>query len=121
MGRIITKIRKNRKLFLSSGFLLSSGFGLSMTFGYLTAKFIAGPKINEKGRLPSIAFNFKKYRVHLHHWLVFLAALIVSIYINFAVFSPSISYGFFSGIIYQGVSHYDDWLKIVFKDKINRA
>jgi len=92
-----------------------------MIFGYLTAKLIAGSKTNERGRFPSIAFNFKKYRVHLHHWLVFLAALTISTYINFVIFNPSVFYGFFSGIIYQGVSHYDDWLKIVSKDKINRV
>src|SRR3989344_4212285 len=113
MKKLLIKIRKHRKLFLSSTIVFSRDFGVSMVLGYITAKFIAGPRTYVRGRLPSITFDFKKYHIHLHHWLVFLVAVAVSLLINFVIFTPNVFYGFFGGVIHQGIAHYDDWAKII--------
>ena len=97
--------------------LISFELGLSLIVGYFTARFFAGEKTAEQGRLPSLAFGVKNYRIHLHHWLVFLGIFVAAAIANFFVVAPLLFYGFLGGVIFQGVVHYDDWIKIVSRQK----
>jgi hypothetical protein len=95
---------------------ISFELGLSLIVGYFTARYFAGEKTAEQGRLPSLTFDIKNYRIHLHHWLVFLGIFAAAVVANFFV-APLLFYGFLGGVIFQGVLYYDDWTKIVSKQK----
>lgn len=92
---------------------ISFELGISMIGGYFIARFLAGAKTNARGRIPSLRFCFKTYKVHLHHWFIGLSILVLALMLHFFVVTPHVFYGFLSGIIVQGVSHYDDWPRIV--------
>ena len=96
-----------------SAMLISFELGASMIGGYFMARFLAGSKTNMRGRIPSIRFYFKTYKVHLHHWFIGLSILVLTLTLHFFVVTPHIFYGFLSGVIVQGVVYYDDWPKIV--------
>jgi len=106
------------KIFLSLPLALFSFEAyLSALFGYFFAKFFSGRRVGQKGKIKSIAFSIGKYRVHLHHWLLGLGILISAIIFNFYFLSPKISFGFLGGLVFQGVSSYPDWHKILIKMK----
>lgn len=115
MKNLLSRVRKNRQLLINSTVRFLIHFGTSAFLGYLTARFFAGPQTYTPGRLPSIAFNINDYRVHLHHWLIFSAALLVSRYHNFFILKSKFFYGFSTGVIYQGIVYYDDWKQIITK------
>lgn len=97
--------------------LLSVELGLSVMAGYFAARFFAGAKTGDRGRLPSLVFDIKEYRVHLHHWFVFLIILVATAVANFFLAEPAVFYGFLGGVVAQGVLHYEDWPRIVTKQK----
>ena len=93
--------------------LISFELGISMMSGYFMARFLAGSKTNARGRIPSLRFCFKTYKVHLHHWFIGLSVLVLTLMLHFFVGTPHVFYGFLSGIIVQGVVYYADWPRIV--------
>lgn len=93
--------------------LISLELGLGMFFGYIVARLVAGPQANHRGILPSLILSINRYRIHLHHWLLFLCLLLSSLLFHFFIFTPKIFYGFLSGVIVQGIISYEDWRKIV--------
>ncbi|MFA5953564.1 MAG: hypothetical protein WC812_03150 [Candidatus Pacearchaeota archaeon] len=85
------------------------GFVLGFIFAYL----LSGKKSGEKGILGSLKFNFKNYKIHIHHWIISLAILIILIafkYYNYFI------YGILIGIFVQGLT-YKDFYKIIYKNK----
>lgn len=97
--------------------LISFELGFALLAGYFAAHFFAGKKTSEPGRFPSLVFEVQDYRIHLHHWLVFLVVLVGATLFNFFLFTPFLFYGFFGGAIFQGLWHYEDWPRIVSKQK----
>ena len=97
--------------------LISFELGFALLAGYFAAYFVSGQTTSKQGRLPSLAFTVGDWRVHLHHWLVFLGIFIAAAIASFFVVSPFVFYGFLGGVIVQGLSHYDDWSHIVSKQK----
>ena len=97
--------------------LISFELGFALFAGYFAAHFFAGQKTSERGRIPSLVFDMGDWRVHLHHWLVFLSIFVVAAIASFFVVSPFLFYGFLGGVIVQGLSHYDDWPRIVSRHK----
>jgi len=97
--------------------LISLELGFALLAGYFVAHFVAGKKTSERGRFPSLAFTVRDWRIHLHHWLVFLGLLIATSIAHFFLFAPFVFYGFLGGVIAQGILHYDDWPRIVSKQK----
>ena len=93
--------------------LISFELGFALLAGYFAAHFIAGQKTSEQGRLPSLVFAVGDWRVHLHHWLVFLAIFIVAAIASFFIVSPFVFYGFLGGVIAQGLFHYEDWPHVI--------
>ena len=59
---------------------------LGAVSGYLLAKFFAGEKNGERGKIKSLSFNLGSYRVHMHHWLFGSIILAPSFYYNFLPF-----------------------------------
>jgi len=97
--------------------LISFGLGASLIIGYIAARFIAGAKTKERGRFPSIAFTLQGYKIHVHHWLVFSSILATALIFQFSVFAHEIVYGFFGGVVIQGITHYEDWRQVIKKEK----
>ena len=94
---------------------ISFELGLSMFLGYVAADFIAGKNTGDQGRVRNMVFHIRSYRVHLHHWLLFLFLLLGIYFFNIFLFSPKIFYGFLGGVAVQGVLDYSDWTKIIKK------
>ena len=96
--------------------LISLEAGLSMFLGYLIADFIAGKKTSEQGRVRSLVFDMRSYRIHVHHWLVFLGCIAFAFVLSRTAFGvPTVVYGFLGGIVVQGIIDYDDWKSVVRK------
>jgi hypothetical protein len=93
--------------------LISVELGISMIVGYVAARFIAGREEKATGRFPNLILPIKNYNIHLHHWLVFLHILVVTLILHFFVVTPHIFYGFLGGVVAQGVLYYDDWTEII--------
>jgi len=96
-------------------FSLEIYFGLLL--GYFLSKFFAGKQTGCAGIIKSIAFNIGNYRLHLHHWLFGFGLLCSAVLLNYCPFFPQFSYGFLGGLVFQGVSCYPDWYKILTKQK----
>lgn len=95
--------------------LLSFELGISLLLGYFVALFLAGSRTHVRGKIPSLVFRFRQYRIHLHHWLLFLHVLVLAAIMHFFVVTPLLFYGFLGGIVAQGVFHYEDWRQVVQK------
>lgn len=95
--------------------LVSFELGFALMAGYFAAHFFASDKTAGPNRanIPSLVFHMGAWRVHLHHWLVFLGIFIIAAIANFFVVTPLVFYGFLGGVIVQGVLYYDDWTKVV--------
>ena len=125
MRRIVARIPTRRQIIqtvpkASLGalpMLLSFELGFALLAGYFAAYFVAGQKTSERGRFPSLAFDWGRYRIHLHHWLTSLGIFVVAAIASFFIVSPFLFYGFLGGIIVQGLLHYEDWTRIVTKQK----
>lgn len=86
---------------------------VGIIIGFLIAKFFAGKKEGEQGRLKSIKFDINKLTIHLHHWLIGLAILALLMSLKFY---NDLVYGLVIGIIIQGLT-YKDFYKIIYRRK----
>ena len=116
MKKLVTSLPK-----VSFGVIPMSVVSLELTasliVGFIVAKFLSGKADKEKGILPGIIFNFKGYKVHLHHWFISLGLLGLFLSIQFFLISPLLFYGLLGGITVQGVSQYSDWKGIITRNK----
>lgn len=86
---------------------LSLEMYLGSLLGYFSFKFFTG-------KIPSLVFNIKKWRIHIHHWLYGLIILISALRFDFLPF-PQFSFGFLTGMIFQGIYCYQDWYRVLMK------
>ena len=95
--------------------ILSFELGFALIAGYFAAHFFAGEKTSgpNRGNIPSLAFTIRDWRVHLHHWLIFLGIFIGAAIASFFIVSPFAFYGFLGGVIAQGLLHYEDWPHVI--------
>jgi len=86
--------------------LISLEAGLSM---------FVGKKSSQQGRIRNpFIFNVRSYRIHVHHWLVFLGCIAFAFVLSRTAFGvPSVIYGFLGGIVVQGIMDYDDWKSVI--------
>jgi len=101
-----------------AGFVLGYLFLLSLLIGILASKYIAGKSASKQGRLKSIIIPFRRWRIHLHHWLYSLWLIGFSYLTGMYFLTPAITYGLLGGSAFQGIYCYGDW-HIIFirKDK----
>jgi len=78
--------------------------------GYFFAKFFAG-------RLNSLVINLGRYKFHIHHWLMGSIALTVTILYNLPPLMNFLFFGFMGGIIFEGISSYSDWHRVLVRNK----
>ena len=126
MRRIVAKISRRqimqafpRASLGALPMLISFELGFALFAGYFAARFIAGRKTSAPNwrHIPSLAFTMGDWRVHLHHWLIFLAIFIAAAIASFFIVSPFAFYGLLGGVIFQGVFHYDDWRHIIIRQQ----
>ena len=88
-------------------------FLLSMLLSFLASRFVAGRAVGEQGKLKSIVIPFRKWSLHIHHWLYSLFLMSLSAATGMYFLTPTISYGLLGGLVFQGIYCYRDWHVIV--------
>ena len=96
-----------------AGISLGYLFVLSLLLGFLTSKYIAGKSSGEQGKFRSIVIPFRRWGIHLHHWLYSLGLMGLTSAIGLYFLSPTITYGLLGGSVFQGIYCYDDWHVVV--------
>lgn len=87
---------------------------LDTYIGYVIARFVAGKKTGERGRIKSVRFRIKHdYVFHIHHW--FFSVLIIGALL-LADVQSTLAYGFFAGSALHGLT-YSDFYKIIHKEQ----
>jgi len=79
-------------------------------FGYLLAQFLSR-KIN------SVVLNIGSYRLHFHHWIMGAVGLTAVLLYQISPLTEHLFFGFFGGMIFQGIFSYSDWHRIFFKKR----
>ncbi len=92
-----------------AGFMFGYLFLLSLLIGFLASKYVAGKSSGKQGKLKSIIIPFRRWRVHLHHWLYSLWLIGFSSLTGMYFLTPVITYGLLGGSAFQGVYCYGDW------------
>ncbi|MCL0070434.1 hypothetical protein M1N44_01480 [Dehalococcoidia bacterium] len=82
--------------------------------GFLIAKYGGGKQEGMRGRVRSVMVPLGRYSLHLHHWLICSALMVLAIVRSFYLFvPPEIFLGFLGGLAFQGVYCYSDWRRII--------
>jgi uncharacterized membrane protein len=82
--------------------------------GFLLAKYGGGKKEGMQGRVRSIRITLGMYRLHLHHWLICSAVIVIALVRSFYLFfPPEMFLSFMSGVVFQGIYCYSDWRRII--------
>jgi len=102
------KIDRSKFILGVSVVLFSVKAYLGGVFGYFFAKFFA-PKTG------SLIFELGDYKLHLHHWLVSTVALALAITYDVGPLMNQLFLGFMSGVIYEGISSYSDWHRVLIR------
>jgi len=84
-------------------------FFLSLLLGFLASKYVAGKSVGERGRLRSIVIPFRRWGIHLHHWLYSLCLISLSSTTGIHFLTPTITCGLLGGSVFQGIYCYSDW------------
>jgi len=85
-------------------------------WGYLWAKIFSGKKEGDPPKFfKSLIIKIKNYKIHLHHWLYSLLLLLLGILFQISIICNGIVIGFLLGMIYHGISSYQDWKVIIKK------
>ena len=92
-----------------AGTALGYLFLLSWLLGFFTARYVAGESAGVRGRLGSIIIPFRRWRIHIHHWLYSLWLMGISMATGIHFLTPSITYGLLGGLLFQGIYSYRDW------------
>lgn len=104
---------KMKRLTILSTLIVSIMLGylflLSWLLGFFAARYVAGESAGVRGRLGSIIIPFRRWRLHIHHWLYSLWLMGISLATGIHFLTPSITYGLLGGLVFQGIYYYNDW------------
>ena len=84
-------------------------FILSWLLGLLASSYVAGDATGKQGKVRLIIVPFRKWGIHLHHWVYSLCLISLSLVTGIHFLSPTVTYGVLGGITFQGVYYYSDW------------
>jgi len=113
------KLIKSKKLFLGMPVaVFSPEIFFGALSGYLLTDFFSGKEAGLQGKMKSLAFDIGRWRIHFHHWLWGLGILLSILLININLPFHQFSFGILGGMIFQGISCYPDWHKIIVKKEI---
>lgn len=109
------KLRISKKSFLAIPVaLISVEIYLGVIIGYFCGKFFAG-KYDGYQRIKSIFINIGKYRIHLHHWIIFSVLGICAAAYNLFPFFPQFFFGAMGGLVLQDIYLDENWRKILIR------
>ena len=98
----------------------SFGFLSGSSVGYFIGYLFGGPRTGVQGLVDSVILSLGTWQLHLHHWLLSLLFLLFLFFFIRKKFRlPALVFtfffGFFTGLLAQGIIMYDDWHQILFK------
>ncbi len=96
-----------------AGISLGYLFFLSWLLGFLASKYVAGQSSGEQGKIGSIIIPFRRWKIHLHHWVCSLGLAGASFVTDINFLTPAITYGLLAGLVFQGIYCYGDWHRIL--------
>lgn len=106
-------------ILLSTGIILGYLSFISWAIGFLITKYLSGKAVGKPGRLRSFFIPLGKYKIHLHHWLLSCIAIVIfTVFKGAYILPPSLFYGFFGAIVFQGIYCYSDWYKILIPRRV---
>ena len=88
--------------------LISLRIYFAVVFGYSFARYLSG-------RLNSVVFSFRSYTLHFHHWMMGAVGIIFFLWYSLSPTIENLAFGFLGGLIFEGLSSYPDWNKILTK------
>ena len=111
---LIVKRKTTLFILLSTGIILGYLSFITWSVGFLIAKYLGSRTVGQPGRLRSYFIPLRKYKIHLHHWLLSSCAMIIfTIFKGTCVLPSDLFYGFFGAIVFHGIYCYSDWYKIL--------
>ena len=108
-------------LLIVATIMLGYLFLLSWLLGFLSSKYVAGKSVGERGKVRSIVIPFRRWGIHLHHWLYSLCLISLSSTTGMHFLTPTITYGLLGGLVFQGIYCYSDWHVILISRHQTRA
>jgi len=103
-------------LFLVSiivGFLSYYLSYISGLVGFIAAKWGAGKQEGKSGKVNSVVLSWRKYRLHLHHWILASGISVACALQGIYLLTPELFHGFLGGLVFQGIYSYSDWYRVV--------
>ncbi|XOB40510.1 MAG: hypothetical protein ACKKMR_00660 [Candidatus Nealsonbacteria bacterium] len=102
------KINKSKLLLGIPLALISLRIYLGVLFGYFFARFLST-------RINSIILSIGSHKLHFHHWIMGFIALIFILWYSFSPLIDQLVFGFLGGLIFEGISSYPDWYKVIIR------
>ncbi len=102
-------------LVLATSFYYSLSFTGGIVIGYVLCKIFCYLFVHN-GKIDAIFLDYGKWRVHLHHWIMALVIL-AAVWVVDRYYLPTFFAGAICGIIIQDIYDYNDWYKVVSKNK----
>jgi hypothetical protein len=109
------KILKHKLLLGVPLAIISVQIYSGILLGYLAASFAAGKQTGEQGRFRSFVFGVGSYKFHFHHWLMGIGILPLALHADLSFLSNQFFSGLAGGLVFQGITCYSDWHKLVVK------
>jgi len=101
---------------LMISFHYSALFAIGMLIGYLASKLFAKYFL-EKGRVECIYIDWgKNWKIHVHHWILGVLILIIVGIIDY-FYLPRFFSGMIVGLIAHDIYDYNDWYRVVIRNK----
>ena len=112
-----SKVRKYLPAFvLVASFYYSFLLALGLVIGYVGSK-IYSKYFIESGKVDCIYIDCgKKWKFHLHHWIMGAVLLLIVWFIDF-FYLPRFFVGFVLGIIAHDIYDFNDWHKVLVKNE----
>ena len=102
-------------LVLATSVYYSLAFTGGIIIGYVLCKLFCHFFVHN-GKIESIFLDYGKWRVHLHHWIIGAAVLLIFWAID-RFYLPAFFAGAICGIIIQDIYDYTDWYQVIVKNK----
>ena len=85
----------------------STAFAIGAIVAYIATELIC-KKLIHTGKLKSLVFNFKRWQIHIHHWLI-AVLIIIGIYFSNSVSLSIFWAGVLIGLIFHDIYTDEKW------------
>ena len=119
-GNILESKAKQNKLtialpavVLTTSFYYSFSFTGGIVIGYILSKIFCHFFVHN-GKIDPIFFEWGKWKIHFHHWIMGIILLAI-VWIIDQYYLPTLFAGMVCGMIIQDIYDYNDWHKVIMK------